>query len=212
MLENIFSQPGTKAFLQAGHRSYNYLWLQEKIRKLIALFETLELRKGDRLLLAVSDDVEMSALFLAALTSGITTVIADPEMKAPRARSIIQRCEPKVIIADKASLEGWEVGNVAGCMVVPVGREVLAKPGLLSRFLQKTGVPAAATDYQSRLEQVPPVNVVPPAPEGEQVAYIIFTSGTTAASKGVAISYGNLSAHLETLKRGVQADARQSII
>ena len=89
MLENIFGVPPSKIFLQTNDSSYTYQWLQQRIRKIAGLFESLNLKKGDHLLLAVSDEPEMSALFLSALINGIVTIIADPDSKAPRARAIM---------------------------------------------------------------------------------------------------------------------------
>jgi len=107
MLQQLFQQPTATLFLQTADKGYNYGWLQQKLKKTLGLFQTLNLTAGDRLLVAVSDDVEMSVLFLSALTAGIVVVIGDPEMKAPRANAIVSRSNPRCIIADKETLERW---------------------------------------------------------------------------------------------------------
>ncbi len=78
MLQKIFQQTGTKVFLQTNNKAYNYAWLQQRLNKNAGLFQSLNLKQGDRLLIAVSDDVEMSILFLTALATGVTAVLADP--------------------------------------------------------------------------------------------------------------------------------------
>ena len=85
MFKELYQAPQKKTFLRDNNKSYTYQWLQESIKKTVGLFQALQLKQGDRLLLAVSDDREMSVLFLSALATGIVVVIADPEMKAPRA-------------------------------------------------------------------------------------------------------------------------------
>ena len=108
MLQQVFQQPGNKIFLQTDDKSYSYQWLQQNIKKTTGLFNSINLNKDERLLLAVSDDVEMSVIFLSALASGIPVIITDPDTKAPRANAIIQRSSPACIIADKESLDNWK--------------------------------------------------------------------------------------------------------
>jgi long-chain acyl-CoA synthetase len=210
MLQNLLNQSGTKTFLQVGNQSYSYQWLQQRIGKIRGLFQSLALKPGDRLLLAVSDDVEMSTLFLAALASGMTVVMADPEMKGPRARAITDRSEPSCIIADKNSLETWKLTVPDGCRVIPLVAESAPKAGLLSKFLKKNQPAAAANDLRSLLEAAPVATGWPQEIDPAAIAYIIFTSGTTADSKGVAITYGNLQAHLQTLVKvyGLDQESR----
>jgi long-chain acyl-CoA synthetase len=114
MLEKLFKQPPAKIFLQVGHKSYTYDWLKKKISQVSGLFKQLNLQHNDRLLLAISDEAEMSALFISALLNGITVVITDPESKSPRANSIISKTSPAVIIADKETLESWKPGADSG--------------------------------------------------------------------------------------------------
>src|SRR6476661_2377159 len=212
MLQQLFAQPGSKIFLQTSDKNYTYAWLQQKIKKTAGLFQNLNLRQGDRLLLAVSDDVEMSVLFLSALACGVVVVIADPEMKAPRATAIVTRSQPHCIIADKEALERWQLPVSANCTVVPVVKETTTKPGLLSKFLQKNKTESATNDYKALLERAIEIEVLQKPASPEALAYIIFTSGTTADSKGVAISHGNLAAHLATLQKVYGLDASSTLL
>lgn len=201
MLENLFAQTATKIFLQTENKSYSYQWLQEKIKKISGLFESMHIGQGDRILLAVSDESEMSALFLAALVNGITTVIADPESKEPRAASIIRRTNPKCLIADYQTLETWKISSTDQMTVLSYRKSAASAGGLLSKFLQKQKAELPSNDYLARLDKALASAKFFEDPPSNLYAYIIFTSGTTADSKGVAITYGNLSAHLATLKK-----------
>lgn len=201
MLQQIFQQPGNKIFLQTQNKAYTYQWLQQRIKKTLGLFRSLNIKQGDRIVLAVSDDTEMTALFLSSLIAGIGAVITDPEIKAPRANAIVDRSRPAGIIADKESLDKWSLSLPEGCRAIPFVKENTAKPGLLSKFLQKNKTAASSDDYTSLLEKVEFETSLPLTPDLNALAYIIFTSGTTTESKGVAITHGNLAAHLATLQK-----------
>ena len=94
VLENLFLQKQKKIFLQTEDKSYSYEWLLGRMGQITGLFRQLNIHSGARILLAVSDEADMSALFLASMQNGITVVMADPESKSPRAKSIIAKTKP----------------------------------------------------------------------------------------------------------------------
>jgi long-chain acyl-CoA synthetase len=201
MFQQIFLQAPAKSFLQTEDKTYTYKWLQQRILQISGLFDSLGIKHGQRLVLAVSDDVEMSTLFLAALANGITVVVADPEWKAARANAIIGRSEPVCIIADKASLDNWKLEVETNCTLIPFSKTTANRAALLSRFLQKNKAEAIEDSLTTLLEKSNPAASIPSSIPLDTIAYIIFTSGTTADSKGVAISHNNLKAHLSTLQK-----------
>jgi long-chain acyl-CoA synthetase len=212
MFKQLFIQTSTKPFLQTEDKTYNYKWLQQRLLQISGLFNSLGLQQGQRLVLAVSDDVEMSTIFLAALANGITVVVADPEWKAARANAIIGRSEPNCIIGDKASLDNWKLNPGNNCSIIPFSKTTTNRTALLSRFLQKNKTETNEDSYTTLLEKANPVEYIPSTIPVDTIAYIIFTSGTTADSKGVAISHGNLQAHLTTLKKVYDLKEESSIL
>jgi long-chain acyl-CoA synthetase len=212
MLEKLFKQAPAKIFLQAGHKSYTYDWLKKKISQVSGLFKQLDLRPDDRLLLAVSDEAEMSALFISALLNGITVVITDPESKSPRAKSIISKTSPAVIIADKETLESWKPDTDSGTRIISYQKDKGTSTGILGKFLQKTRPEVPANDYVSLLENAIPESINPDQQPGDHIAYILFTSGTTSDSKGVAITRLNLEAHLATLEKVYTLNEESSLL
>jgi long-chain acyl-CoA synthetase len=201
MLQKIFTQPGNKIFLQTDDKSYSYSWLQQKIKKTLSFWNDAGIKSGDKIFAAVSNDAEMAVIFLSALIGGVTIIVGDPDMKAPRANAIVQRSSPACIIADKESLDLWQLDVNENCKIIPVVKQSVAGSKLLSKFLQKNKTVNSATDYLSLIDNSSEINTIPAPPPEDNLAYIFFTSGTTANSKGVAITYGNLLAHLITLKK-----------
>jgi long-chain acyl-CoA synthetase len=199
MLEKLFKQPPGKIFLQDGYKSYSYDWLKKRIGQVSGLFKQLNLQHNDMLLVAISDEAEMSALFISALLNGIPVVITDPESKSPRAKSIISKTSPAAIIADKETLENWKVDADLSTQIISYQKE--RGTSILGKFLQKTKSEVPANDYIRLLENAIPQNANPDSLPGDRIAYIIFTSGTTSDSKGVAVTRLNLETHLATLEK-----------
>jgi long-chain acyl-CoA synthetase len=212
MLEKLFKQPPNKIFLQDSDKSYSYDWLKKKISQVSGLFKQLNLQQNDRLLLAISDEAEMSALFITALLNGITVVITDPESKSPRAKSIISKTSPAAIIADKETLENWKMDADLSPQIISYQKERGTSAGILGKFLQKTRSEVPANDYIRLLENAIPHNAGPDSQPDDRIAYIIFTSGTTSDSKGVAISRLNLETHLATLEKVYTLNEESSLL
>jgi long-chain acyl-CoA synthetase len=211
MLENLFIQKPKKTFLQTDGKSYSYEWLLSRMSQITGLFKQLNIHTGDRILLAVSDEADMGALFLSSMQNGITIVMADPESKSPRAKSIISKTKPAAIIADKATLDNWQL-DPEQIRVITYQKEKAAGSGMLGKFLQKNKTTTSGNNYHSLLENAQKEILVPVNQPGDQIAYIIFTSGTTADSKGVAISYENLKSHLGTLQKVYALNAESNIL
>lgn len=211
MLQALFSQSPQKPFLVTEEKTYSYQWLQENIKKTSGLFDSLKLGKDRMLFLAVSDDADMASIFLSALTAGVPVILADPETKPPRARAIIERSQPACIIADKGSLEKWEISTRENCTVIPYVKKEASKPGLLSKFLQKSKTESPENDFKSLLDKCSTSTELS-SPSDDTTAYIIYTSGTTSDSKGVVITHNNLSNHLDTLKKVYSLQPESTIL
>ncbi|MBA4166564.1 MAG: AMP-binding protein [Chitinophagaceae bacterium] len=211
MFEKIYQRNGSATFLQVQNKTYSYQWLQEKIKKTGGFFRDYGIKRGDRLLIALSDEAEFAGIFVAALANGITLVMLDPATKTHRAKSIMERVSPSMIIADQETLASWNVPKDFPSKIFSYQKGSVAQTGLLGKFLQKSKPLIPENDYLSLMQNTAPLGEFPLAPEKGNTAYVIFTSGTTAASKGVAITYENLTAHLSTLQN-VYGITEQSIL
>ncbi len=212
MFHSLFTQPASKVFLMHQHQQYSYGWLQKRILQLTGLFNSIALKAGDRLLLAISDEVEFSAVFLAALANGIAIIPLDPDTKAPRATALVNRTRIACIIGDEQTLQSWNLADREGQRVIVKTKRESGNSGHLSRFLKKKTIALSENNYYSLLESIEPAPAFPATPASDTLAYIIFTSGTTAASKGVCITHGNLFTHLATLQKVYSLTEESSLL
>lgn len=127
---------------------------------------------GERVALWARSSPEWVAAFLALVTRGAVAVLLERDL--PRA-------------------EAARVAHGAGCRLVlhdDAPGDVATDHGLAWRSLARACAPASITS------PAPPVAAAP-----EDVAAVIFTSGTTAEPRGVALTHGNLLAPVQPFLR-----------
>ena len=194
-----------KPWLVTERRTVHFAELRARIEAVTGMLRQFDIGTGERVVISSSDDAETSLLFAALVCNGVVVVNLDPDTTEERAQSMIRRADPRLLLLDRAIAEKWSASTSPWKLVEIV--EPVSQPGkMFGKFLRK---PASIEGLQALLATVQPQ---PPAQiDGETLAYILFTSGTTDQPKGVCISHRALFAHLATLSRRLGYDASSRI-
>ncbi len=131
---------------------------------------------GDRIAGQVDKSPEAIALYLACLRAGAIYLPLNPAYSLTEVAHCLQDAEPRLIICSPGSLEG--IGKIASGVRTAV--ETMDPSGEGS-FIAKTAQRASAFADISRA--------------AEDIAAILYTSGTTGRSKGAMISHENLASN-----------------
>jgi long-chain acyl-CoA synthetase len=132
--------------------------------------------KGDRVLIWAGNSPEWVVAFLGCLLRGAIVVPLDVQSAAPFAESVREQTSPKLLLHS-----GDTPTNFAADLVR------LNLERLREAIAHHSGEPYAATDIGQ-----------------DDIAEIIYTSGTTTDPKGVCLTHRNLLANLNPLERGMQ--------
>ncbi len=194
------AEPGRKKkpFL-VGPKILTYGELDDRARRLTHLFHESGLEKGDRVILALKEDVDLVTVFLSLLRNGITAVVLDPDLKKQRFQTIYNTAKPCKAILDEELLSRLDLGQEDVVFTVPSAAHTL--PTLFDRLMGRgRDTDSRKTPLAKMLEGIPKM-AFPSEIDPEQDAYVLFTSGSTSAPKGVRLSHHNLMSHLQTLAR-----------
>jgi malonyl-CoA/methylmalonyl-CoA synthetase len=135
---------------------------------------------GDRIVVQIEKSAENVLLYLGALRAGLVYVPLNTAYTAAELAYFIGDAEPAVLVCDPAKLEALTpVSGNARCLTLDAGGN-----GTLAD--------AVAAIVPMKFETV--------ARDTDDLAAILYTSGTTGRSKGAMLSHGNLSSNALVLK------------
>lgn len=148
------------------------------------------LGKGDRLLAQVEKSPEALFLYLACLRAGVIFTPLNPAYRAEEIGFFLEDAEPAAVVCDPAAAARARVRGASS-----------ARPAVYTLDARGGGSLAEATRAQEPRFRDEAANE-------EDVAAILYTSGTTGRPKGAMITHRNLASNGEALRAawGFQAN------
>lgn len=153
------------------HLTYEALYAEAE--RWAAAFGQMGLRKGDRVAFYLGNRPEFVIAYLAVLRAGAIMVPINLRYRRLEIHHILNNCTPRFLITEKAQepilaeLTANDLGGVERILMVDAVEEWLA----------------AGQEQRAA-----------PLVHGEDLALIMYTSGTTGRSKGAMISHNNVLA------------------
>ncbi|MGO2751280.1 MAG: amino acid adenylation domain-containing protein [Pseudoclavibacter sp.] len=164
LAESIRTAPDEPA-LEDDAETLTFAGLSQRVAAAARGLVASGVRPGDRVAIALPRSGDAVTLVLAALRSGATAVPIDIDYPDARVQQILEASTPTVLVAvDEARLSE-----------------------LAAAFGSRTIAPAALGELGTDDLGLPEL------PSPEQPAYLVFTSGTTGAPKGVQVPHSALA-------------------
>ena len=182
LIEASLPDDRTRLVLEApdrtrGPREWSAEALLTAAAQFASLFSQLGLVKGDRVALQVEKSPEALAIYLACLRGGFVFVPMNTAYRLDEVDYLVGNAEPALVICDPAAEEGV--------------KEIAARHGTPHVMTLDTEARGSLTEALRRVR-----NIVPPASLGaDDLAAILYTSGTTGKPKGAMLSHGNLASN-----------------
>lgn len=139
-----------------------------QVNELAAWMQARQIVKGDRIVIVMPNRAEVVLLTLAALQQGVVFSVLSHQMQPEGLQRILAQCGPKAVFLDQstAGLTETAIGHGA---VINVDSEA----------------------WTSRPAEAAPAE--PVAMAADDLAFLVFTSGSTGTPRGVMLSQGNVA-------------------
>ena len=193
LAEYAAHQYGERPFLlhwsPAGWEAVSFDEFARAVRAFAALLEAEGVTAGDRVGLQSENRSEWGAAFLGILAAGAVAVPLDAQLRAQEVGEILATAGAKLCVASEKQLA---VVREARAARLPQLRLIaLDEDGELPSYPQSLVRFAGAPPRES--------NATP-----EDLAVLIFTSGTTGQARGVMLSHSNLLHNVEGVARTIE--------
>jgi long-chain acyl-CoA synthetase len=193
----VFTQPQGA---EGGGAVRDYTWreVMDQVRRMAAYLKAQGLQPGDRVALLSKNTAHWLMADWAIWLAGCVSVPLYPTLAAGTIRQILEHSESKLLFVGK--LDGWD-GMKPG---IPSGLPCVSLP------LCPADAAASYPKWDDIVAKTAPVQGNPVRP-ADDLATIMYTSGTTGAPKGVMHSFGTFAWGVQSGLKRVEAidfDAR----
>ncbi|MBY5457070.1 malonyl-CoA synthase [Rhizobium leguminosarum] len=174
--------PGNAPFIRIdGTRTWTYDDAFALSGRIASAMDTLGIRPGDRVAVQVEKSAEALILYLACLRSGAVYLPLNTAYTLAELDYFIADAEPRLVVVASAARAGVET---------------IAKPhGAIIETLDADGCGSLLD-----LARDEPADFVDASRSADDLAAILYTSGTTGRSKGAMLTHGNLLSNALTLR------------
>ncbi|HPE78832.1 MAG TPA: malonyl-CoA synthase [Gammaproteobacteria bacterium] len=180
-LERFPKDPDALFLDAADGRRLRYSEVPQATGRLLSLLQALGVKKGDRVVVQVDKSIESVLLYLACLRAGAIYIPLNTAYTPAEVGYFLQDAAPRLFVC---------APNTQSAMAAVARESGVA--GLLS--LDATGQ-GSLTDALA----AQPVNDGIVEVAADDLAAILYTSGTTGRSKGAMLSHANLASNAQVL-------------
>ena len=176
--------PDRQALVESGGRTLTWAGLEDEVGRIATGLGARGIRAGQRVMIVVGNRIEFVTAYLGVLRAQVVAVPVNPRSAPGEVARMLVDSGTRLVVVDETALDVvrtalGELGDFPAPVVVVTG----AEPG--------EGEVAFA---DLRADVVRPV---PPLPDPEKLAALLYTSGTSGLPRAAMLSHRALLANIE---------------
>ncbi len=190
MLEETVKQYAGKTAIVMGKQRLSYAELDKASNKIANTLLTIGVRKGDRVVILLSNSPEFAIVYFGIVKIGAIAVLLNIRYKVDELASLFDDSQPKVLVTESPYIEPL-------VPILPRFKSIEHVIDLSSKhegqFLSYQQIMATSSSRRAEVE-----------PEPEDIANIAYTSGPTIHPRGIMLSHQSLLAEVVISGNGFQ--------
>jgi long-chain acyl-CoA synthetase len=176
----VMEEPEQVSMVCGARELTNYEFLREA-RKLVTVLKEKGVKRGDRVIVQMPNCIEVLQSFGAVWRLGAVVVPINYLMKDDEIASIYEDSGAEVVISVKDFLPKIKAGQAKA-------------PKVKTVILVNDDVPEEMYAFHALVNKAPETKEIVET-DDDELAALIYTAGTTGASKGVMLTHGSLYAN-----------------
>ena len=181
-------------------RSISFSELDRRIEATARGLSAAGIAPGQRLATLIPPGIELTVLVYACLRAGVVVVAPDAALGLNGIRRALRSARPDYLVGD------WRGLLLAKSLRLPARR--LSVTALSSPSASMFGTVGNLEALRAKGASKP----LPPEPDRDDDAVVVFTSGSTGPSKGVVYSCRQLEAQRDAIVRAFSIDSTQRLV
>ncbi len=174
LFQSRFPADLNKIFLQQEDGTgLSYGQMDQLSGRMAAVLRHHNIKKGDRLLVQVEKSMDAVALYLACLRAGAVYLPLNSSYTTKEVNYFIEDAQPALLVLEPEKIDNFSAGGI---------------PAITLNNLTQTAQRTAPENYVEQMAK-------------DDLAAILYTSGTTGRSKGAMLSHENLASNALSLHK-----------
>lgn len=174
--------PERLAVVEAGGRGLTWAELDREVDLVASGLGAAGIVGGHRVLIATGNRIEFVTTYLGVLRAQAVAVPVNPQSTAAELSRMLDDCGARLVVADAAT--------------VSVVREAVERSEQAAR-VAVIGTPPQVGELSYDDLRATAVREVPPIPDPEKLAVLLYTGGATGVPRGVMLTHRALLANIE---------------
>ncbi|GAB3025642.1 long-chain acyl-CoA synthetase [Nocardioides flavus (ex Wang et al. 2016)] len=177
--------PDRQALVESGGRSLTWAQLEDEVARLATGLGAHGVRAGQRVMIVVGNRIEFVTTYLAVLRAQVVAVPVNPRSTAGEVARMIADSGSRLVVVDERAVD------VVRAAVAELDADVPAPTVVVTGTAPADGE-VALGDLRADV-----VRPVPPLPDPEKLAALLYTSGTSGLPRAAMLSHRALLANIE---------------